>query len=365
MADHKHWMKLALKEARKGLGVTYPNPPVGAVVVRDGRMIGKGYHHKAGLAHAEVEALASCTESPEGADLYVTLEPCSTQGRTGACTDAIVKHGLKRVFYGAADPTLANAGGAKTSLEKHGIEVVGGVEDELCRELLEPFAAYHRRQRPWVTAKAAISLDGRIACASGDSSWISCQASRRYVHQLRQTIDAILVGETTFLKDNPRLNARVKDTVVHTPLRIVLCSKSHLPEDYHLFTESPEKTLVVSDRPILSETLKQAGVQEWHYRSRSTCLQELMEELHRRQIVHLMVEGGGQTLARFADAQLIDDVYLFVAPKVIGEGPLWLPKLSDPAVSMQDAIALTNVRYQRKGIDTVVYGRWPKEDGDV
>ncbi len=362
---YQDFMQRAVKLARKGLGSTRPNPPVGALVVKDGRIIGQGYHRAAGKPHAEIDALSNCSESPVGADLYVTLEPCSTQGRTGACTESIYQMGIKRVFVGATDPSEANGSRAQNLLEAKGIEYYAGVLQHECEALIAPFCRFTLDQRPWVTLKAGVSLDGRIACANGHSQWITGKKARRSAHCLRRQMDAVLVGAETFRKDNPRLTARSENNTLKVPLRIVLFSGGELPESHHLLTEHAEQTLLVVDKPILSADLKDKGVQEWVYTSREKCLAELMRELHRREIIHLLVEGGGQTHVAFWNADFVDEVCLYVAPIILGEGPLWLPTVQTAPTSVQKALRLKGVLHQRMDEDMMIRGYIERDSAHV
>jgi len=201
-------MQEAVQLALMGKGYTLTNPIVGAIVVKNDKIIGRGYHTGFGMPHAEIEALHSCEESPKGADLYVTLEPCSTYGKTPPCTDAIIKAGIKRVFIGVADPNPLNSGKGIDLLLNHGVEVFLGFDEELCAEIIEDFTKYIYTKKPYVTLKAAASIDGKIATVTGDSKWITNESSRIYVHYLRSISDAILVGIGTILADNPHLNVR-------------------------------------------------------------------------------------------------------------------------------------------------------------
>ncbi|OED35848.1 riboflavin biosynthesis protein RibD [PVC group bacterium (ex Bugula neritina AB1)] len=364
---HDKHMRRAIALARKGLGDTYPNPPVGAVVVKDGVIIGSGYHAKAGSPHAEVNALLSCEGKTHGADLYVTLEPCSTEGRTGPCTDAIVAHGIKRVFVGAMDPSDENGSYARGHLEKKGIEITFGICREECEDLIAPFHMRVTHRRPWITLKTAVSLDGRIACHNGHSRWITGEESRRSVHEIRETVDAILVGENTFLKDDPRLTARSLDKTLKVPLRIVLFTGEKIPETKNLVTDHPEKTLFVTSKSILTDELKRRGVQEWvtpfsYISDGEAFFDAFMKELYLRDICHLLVEGGSETYKSFMDHDLVDEICMYIAPKIIGSGPFWLSSMSHNISTVEESLKLKKVSWTKLGDDFFMQGKLFKGD---
>ncbi|HEY5752757.1 MAG TPA: bifunctional diaminohydroxyphosphoribosylaminopyrimidine deaminase/5-amino-6-(5-phosphoribosylamino)uracil reductase RibD [Chthoniobacterales bacterium] len=296
MKSDAAWMRLALAEARKGIGKTSPNPAVGAVIVRDGELISRGWHRKAGQPHAEIMAIRAL-ESPElarGATIHVTLEPCSTQGRTPPCVEAIIRHGFARVVIGTKDPNPAHAGRSVGILEKAGIEVVDGILEAECTALNEAFNKWIVTRQPFVIAKCGMSLDGRISRPAGESQWLTSPESRRTAHQLRSRVDAILVGAETVRRDNPRLTIR---GVRHTkqPWRVVLSRNGVLPRDAHVFTDEwKDRTLVFS------------------------ALDEALTELGRRNVLSVLIEGGGQILGAAFDQKRIDRVEFFYAPLLTG-----------------------------------------------
>lgn len=291
-------MAKAIAEARKGLGRTSPNPAVGAVIVRKGRIIARGYHRGAGLPHAEVEALKSARASVEGATLYVTLEPCSTHGRTPPCVEAIVQAGLKRVVIGAIDPNPKHAGRGIGLLEKAGLEVAVGVHEEECRNLNREFNKWIVSRMPYVYAKAGMSLDGRISRPPAEPQWITSPASRAHAHQLRARVDAILIGAETLRRDNPKLTVRGFPGA-RQPWRIVLTKSGRLPRGAHLFTDRfKEKTLVFQKKS----------------------LRAVLRELAKRGITSVLIEGGMRVLGQAFDYQLVDAVSFYVAPSILG-GP--------------------------------------------
>jgi len=335
---HERFMRSALREAKKGVGLTSPNPAVGAVLVRGGRIVGRGWHRRAGMPHAEVEAFRSLS-TPElaiGATLYVTLEPCSTHGRTPPCTDAILRAGVKRVVIGSLDPNPAHAGRAVELLRSAGIEVVSGVLAEECAYLNRAFFKWITTSRPWVIAKAALSLDGRISRPPGEGQWLSGKESRQDAHRLRAEVDAILVGANTVRVDNPRLTVRGKNVPEgkEQPWRVVLTRSGDLPQEAHLFTdEYKERTLVFRDAN----------------------LEAILDELGRRYKVNsLLVEGGAEVLGGFVDAGLVDEVCFYIAPILCGGPKVGVGGLG--AGSTAESLRIHNPEYRRMGSDIRMSG---------
>lgn len=314
-------MDEAIQLALMGKGHNYTNPIVGAVVVKNGRIIGRGYHTGFGMPHAEIEALKDCEESPEGGDLYVTLEPCSTHGKTPPCTDAIIKSGIRRVFIGVVDPNPTHSGNAIKILNDAGIEVFLGYNEQICAELIEDFTKFVLTKKPYYILKAASSLDGMIATYNGDSKWISNESSRIYVQYLRSVSDAILVGVNTVKKDDPLLNVRSfqrgKD-----PIKIVLDSQLSIPEDAKVVREFGRDLLIatISDDEAKAERLKSYGVRVIRCKEKDGLvdLHDLSEKLIALNLLNIFVEGGGKVLASFVKEGLADRFYHFISPKIIG-----------------------------------------------
>ncbi len=299
MPDEKH-MHAALLEARCGLGQTSPNPAVGAVIVRGGKVIARGFHRRAGMPHAEIEAIRAL-EKPElarGATIYVTLEPCSTHGRTPPCVEAIVRAGFRRVVIGAIDPNPAHAGRGVDLLKAAGIAVKAGILEAECRELNAAFNHWIVTKMPLVIAKAGMSLDGRLTRPPGEGQWLTSAAARADAQKLRAQVDAILIGAGTLRADNPRLTVRgVKGA--RQPWRVVLTRSGRLPKDAHVFTDKHrDRTLV--------------------YRGQS--LRAVLRDLGRKQITSVLIEGGGQVLGEAFDRKLVQRVQFYVAPLLCG-GP--------------------------------------------
>jgi diaminohydroxyphosphoribosylaminopyrimidine deaminase/5-amino-6-(5-phosphoribosylamino)uracil reductase len=295
------FMRTALAEARRGLGHTSPNPAVGAVIVRRGQVVARGFHRRAGQPHAEIEALRALKKPglAKGAAIYVTLEPCSTHGRTPPCVDAIVTAGFRRVVIGAIDPNPAHAGRGVKLLRDAGIEVTTGVLEEECRSLNAAFNQWIVHRTPLVIAKAGMSLDGRLTRPQGEGQWLTNAAARSDAHRLRSQVDAILVGAETLRKDNPRLTVRgVRGA--RQPWRVVLTRSGRLPKGAHLFTdEFRDRTLV--------------------YRGKS--LRAVLKDLGQRQVTSVLIEGGGEVLGEAFDRRLVHRVHFYVAPLLCG-GPV-------------------------------------------
>jgi diaminohydroxyphosphoribosylaminopyrimidine deaminase/5-amino-6-(5-phosphoribosylamino)uracil reductase len=316
-------MGRAIELARRGEGFVEPNPQVGAVVLAaDGRVVGEGWHAGYGGPHAEVVALEAAGESARGGTLVVTLEPCCHHGKTPPCTDAVIAAGIRRVVVGAGDPFPAVAGGGIASLRAAGIAVESGVLAAEAERVTAPFRRLVTSGRPWVIAKWAMSLDGRIAAASGASNWISGEASRSVVHELRGRMDAILVGIGTALADDPLLTARPPGRRV--PLRVVVDSTARLPPGGRLVQTAREVPILVAVGPDAPEhrvaTLRSLGCRIWRggETDREARLASLLWHLGGQRLTNLLVEGGSGIFGSLRDGGLIDEAWAFVAPKLIG-----------------------------------------------
>lgn len=316
------WMREAIRLAQLGQGLTRPNPPVGAVVVMNGRLVGRGYHRKAGGPHAEVYALRQAGSRARGATLYVTLEPCSTWGRTPPCTEAILQAGITRVVAAIADPNSRHAGKGFRLLRRAGVEVVSGVHADMGREILAPFACSMTRHRPYVTLKLAESLDGRIADASGRSKWISGPAARNVVQQLRCQVDAIMVGAGTVIKDDPSLLPRPAKG--RSPYRVIVDAAGRLPAGRRVFSDEAAARTILATTPRCPKQCRAAyaakGVTVWVLPATGggVSLPALMRSLHVLGVLHVLCEGGGELAASLLKAKLVDEMLLFVAPVVMG-----------------------------------------------
>jgi diaminohydroxyphosphoribosylaminopyrimidine deaminase/5-amino-6-(5-phosphoribosylamino)uracil reductase len=359
--DHATYMLRALELAGRGVGRTAPNPPVGAVIVRDGKIVGEGFHPQAGEPHAEVFALRDAGARARGATIYVTLEPCSHFGKTPPCADALIAAGVTRVFIGVVDPNPKVAGRGIERLRAAGVEVHHGLLEDDCRRLLAPFAKLIGSGMPLTIYKSAMTCDGNIATACGDSRWVSGEQSRLRVHQLRDRVEAIMVGSETALKDDPLLNTRLADGPGRDPLRVVVDSRLRIdPACRMLQQESPAGTLIatVSDDESKIAALEAAGAEvlvlpacDGH-----VSLVELWRELGRRDVQHLLLEGGAHLASAAFAAGLIDRMMLFIAPKLLaGRSPFGI-FAGAGCDKMAQATALKDVRYEQVGDDLLLTG---------
>ena len=331
--DDNWFMRAALAEAAKGLGHTSPNPAVGAVLVVGDKIIARGHHRRAGAPHAEVECLADVVGSvPQRATMYVTLEPCSTTGRTRPCTDAIIRSGIKNVVVGAVDPNPRHAGRGIDLLKGAGLSVRVKVLADECSALNKPFNKWIRTGRPYVIAKCGMSLDGRLTPPSGEERWITSAASRRHANRVRAQVDAILVGAETVRADNPRLTVRVVRGA-RQPLRVVWSSSGRLPADAHLFTDRfADRTLVF----------------------RNQSLDAVLVELGGKEVTSVLIEGGGNVLGQALDARVIDEVQIYLGPLFTG-GPV-VAFAGRGAGATLEALRLRNPRYEQIGADVFMTG---------
>ncbi len=355
--DDAHYMRLALRLGRRGLGRTSPNPPVGAVVVAGRTVVGRGYHHKAGLPHGEAEALRDAGTKARGATLYVTLEPCAHQGRTPPCTDAVLAAGVRRVVVGTSDPNPSVPGNGAVRLRAARIDVTTGVEQAACDELIAAFRKHVTTGLPLVTLKLAASLDGRIATVTGESRWITNEASRRYVHRLRAEHDAILVGAETVIHDDPELTCRLRGG--RNPLRVILDGRLRLPLSAKVLTNTQAAaTLVVTTQQASAAKIRQieargATVMRLPAKSARISMTRLMRELGKRNMASVLIEGGATVAAAALATRVVDRLLIFYAPKLIGGdgrpmlGPLGVRRL-------QQAPRLGPLRVHRLAGDVLV-----------
>ncbi len=360
--EDEQFMRLALRLAARGTGHTSPNPMVGAVVVKGGQVVGKGYHRKAGSPHAEIHALENAGGQAKSATLYVTLEPCNHQGRTPPCTEVIVRSGVRRVVVGCGDPNPRVAGGGAEYLRRQGILVDVGILEERCLRINEPFIKHVTTGLPLVIAKMAASLDGKIATHLGDSHWISNERSRRFVHKLRHAVDAILVGVGTVVADNPKLTTRLSGRKGNNPLRIILDTHLRTPVESLVASQTKEAPTIIATGPKpykkRREALEGEGVEVLSLplvRGRVS-LPELLEHLGNRDITSLLVEGGAEVHGSFFYDNLVDKVYLFFAPRIIG-GNRAVPMVGGVGVgSVAEALPLRDLRIRRFEDDIMVEG---------
>lgn len=344
-------MKRALRLARRGR--TSPNPMVGAVVVKEGRVIGEGYHPRAGEPHAEVLALRAAGSLAVGADLYVTLEPCCHQGKTGPCTDAVISAGIRKVYAAMVDPYPEVAGKGIETLRAAGVEVEVGLLESEARELNRGFIKCVTCGRPFVLWKAAMTLDGKIATRTGDSRWISGEASRAYVHRLRAQSDAIVIGIGTVLADDPSLT--VRGCREQNPIRIVVDSEGRVPADAKVLN-GEAKTIIVTKRTAPEANLDKlwsAGVRILGVRDIDgrIDLGYLLGELGKMGINNVLLEGGGELAASMIASGLVDRGLIFVAPKIAGGRDAKSPVEGEGIELMADALSTSKPRVRRFGDD--------------
>jgi len=358
----KYYMQMALDLAAKAMGRTSPNPMVGAVVVRGGEVVGRGYHARAGTPHAEVHALREAGNSARGATLYVTLEPCCHHGRTGPCTEAVIEAGISRVVLAMSDPNPLVAGKGVQRLREAGLQVETGVLEEASRKLNEVFIKYITTRLPFVVLKTAMSLDGKIATAGGESQWITGPYSREYVHHLRDRYDAILVGVGTVLADNPSLTARLPSGGGRDPVRVILDSRARTPQNAKVVTQaSRAPTIIVTTPgapPERVRALQEAGAEiiEVPREDAGVNLALLLRELGRREITGVLVEGGARINGSFVKANLVDKVYWFMAPKIIGGAEAPGPVGGSGFSRLNDALQVQDITIYRFGEDICLEG---------
>jgi diaminohydroxyphosphoribosylaminopyrimidine deaminase/5-amino-6-(5-phosphoribosylamino)uracil reductase len=374
MSANSDFMRLALRLARRGYGTTSPNPMVGAVLVKGGKIIGRGWHHRAGEPHGEIEAILDATRrgsSIRGSTLYVTLEPCSTHGRTPPCTEAILKAGIKRVIIGATDPNPRHRGKGFEILMRDGVDVTAGVLAEDCAELNEAFNHWIVHRTPFVIVKSAMTLDGKIATATGESKWITGEKARAYAMKLRQGADAILVGINTILADDPSLTARslkskvqsLKSARNHKPRRIILDSKGRTPLAAKVINDEYARltTIVVSrsaQTKRVSQLSRRANVIVAPGNSSSGIdLRWLLRRLGSENVTSLLVEGGGEVNASFLLKGLAQRLAFFYAPKILGGRDAIRAVAGKGIMRLEHAIRLTSVEYRTLGPDLVLTGR--------
>ncbi|MBI2036238.1 bifunctional diaminohydroxyphosphoribosylaminopyrimidine deaminase/5-amino-6-(5-phosphoribosylamino)uracil reductase RibD [Candidatus Microgenomates bacterium] len=321
---HIYFLKQALSLAKKGLGSTFPNPMVGAIIVKNGKVIGRGYHKKAGLAHAEIEAISlakSDLARLEGTTLYVNLEPCANFGKTPPCVETIIKSGIRKVVFSTLDPNAINHGQGKLVLEKAGIEVSVGLLENEALKLNEAFFTFHQKKRPFIAIKFAASLDGKIATYTGDSKWITNEKARAAARNIRSEYQAVVVGINTVIKDNPHLGIRQNGK--QDPLRIILGYKEKLPANSQVLRD--KNVLIVNPKNIKA----------------------LLSLLTEKEIISILVEGGGETIGRFVDEKLVDKVYAFHAPLIIGGEKAISAVRGIGAKTLKDGLKLTNVTFRK------------------
>ena len=376
-------MRRAIELAKKGGGYVHPNPLVGCVVVNDGAIIAEGYHEKYGEYHAERNALTRCQSETKGASLYVTLEPCCHYGKTPPCTEIIIEKGIKKVYVGILDPNPLVAGKGVKRLQDAGIDVEVGLCADEIRELNKVFLKYITTKRPYVIMKTAMTLDGKIAAFTGDSKWVTNDESRKMVHQLRSEMSGVVVGINTVLADDPMLNCRL-ERHYHQPVRIVVDSNLRIPVDCQLVKTAKEYRTIVACRHFdrseaerseveksslnvnkqkgfldSMQTLEMRGLEVIHCASKDdhVDINDLMTKLGAQGIDSLLLEGGGTLNAAFLEAGCVDEVWAFIAPKIIGGADAKTPVSGKGIDKMSEAINLQDIDIQNINGDILIKGK--------
>lgn len=353
-------MKLALELAKKGMGKVNPNPMVGAIIVKNGKVIGEGYHEAFGQAHAEVNAFNSLIEDAAGATIYVTLEPCSHYGKTPPCVDKIIENKISRVIVGAFDPNPVVSGKGVKKLRDVGIEVITGVLEDECTKINEVFMKYIVSKKPFVILKSAMSLDGKIATSKGESKWITGEKSRVEVHKLRNEVSAIMVGVNTIINDNPQLTCRLENG--RNPIRIVVDSTLRIPIESKVISDIAEaKTIIATTDKGSSDKileLTNAGVTVLIIKSKDgrVDLQELMIELGNLNIDSILLEGGGILNFSALDQGIVDKIQIYISPKIIGGEKSKTPVGGNGIEILKDAFKIQGLTSRSVGEDILIEG---------
>ncbi len=352
-------MELVIELAKRGEGKVNPNPMVGAVIVKDGTIIGEGYHEKYGEGHAEVNAFESLKEDPSGATMYVTLEPCSHYGKTPPCVDKIIQSKIKRVVIGMIDPNPLVAGNGLDKLKRAGIEVKVGVLEDKCKKLNEIFIKYILTKKPYVVLKTAMSLDGKIATRNGESKWISSEKSRLQVHNLRNKFSAIMVGVNTVIKDNPELTCRIKNG--NDPIRIIVDSTLRIPINSKVLQNKDNKTIIVTTKraninsmqELLKKNIKVIIIDE---KNGQVDLNALIKKLGELGIDSILLEGGATLNYSALEENIVDKVMIYIAPKIIGGESSKTPVGGRGIDKLKDAFKLKNIAINILDEDILVEG---------
>lgn len=356
----EYYMGLALKLSLKAKGKISPNPLVGALVVKSGKIIGRGFHAKAGLAHAEIIALDEAGKKAKGAVLYVTLEPCAHTGRTPPCINRIIQSGIKEVVVGLIDPNPLNNGKGIMLLKQSNIKVRIGVLGDQVKKINESFIKYITTGLPFVTVKVAESLDGRIATYTGDSKWITSDKSRAYAHRLREGYDAIMVGVNTVLRDNPNLNVWFSQKRI---IKIIVDSTLSTPENSNIFLKGGEVIIITlpsrpgQETPNRKNLAAKAKILEVKEKAGQINLRDALKKLAQLEISNIMVEGGGTLIGSLFDEKLVDKILFFISPKIIGGKNAVSSVMGNGVKRVDKAIKLRDLKIKRFGEDLLVEGK--------
>ncbi len=363
MTLHERFMKQALGLARKGAGRVSPNPLVGALVVRNGAVIGAGYHRCFGGPHAEVHALRQAGGLARGADIYVTLEPCAHVGKTPPCADALIQAGVGRVFVGMADPNPLVSGRGIKKLSAAGIAVESGILENECRKLNESFLKYITTGMPFVVLKAAATLDGRIATHTGDSKWITCPESRMFAHRLRSEADAVMIGSGTVLADDPELTVRLGRKAARQPLRVIVDGRLRIPLTSRVLQPDFASGTMIVTRPDKASTpkarkLMAAGAQvlAGAQKNGHIDMSKLFRKLAACGIASVLIEGGAELSASALAGGVVDKVYVFYAPKILGGRQAVGMIGGKGCAHIAEAVSIVDVRLRRIKDDVLIEG---------
>ena len=361
--ETEKYMNLALELSLKAKGLTSPNPLVGAVIARNGRVISTGFHKRAGLEHAEITAIKRAGSKAKKAILYVTLEPCSSFGRTPPCTEAIIKSGIKKVAIGMVDPNPRHRGKGLKILRNHNIKVVSGILEKLIKRTNQPFIKYITKALPYVTVKVAQSLDGKIASRTGESKWITSSASRKFAHEIRDEFDAIIVGINTVLKDDPLLNPHGKKKKKY--YKVILDTNLKIKSSMRIFKDSSrfpviiatsKESIVRNNRKIMSLISEGSTILGIDKKNGLLDLKDLFDKLAQLEIINVLVEGGGKVVGSLFDDNLVDYVLFFVSPKIIGGRESVLSIEGRGVNRIVDAAQIKEVRLKQFDKDLLIEG---------
>ncbi|MDR1401089.1 MAG: bifunctional diaminohydroxyphosphoribosylaminopyrimidine deaminase/5-amino-6-(5-phosphoribosylamino)uracil reductase RibD [Endomicrobium sp.] len=353
MNTGRRYMEVAIGLANKGKGEVYTNPLVGCVIVKDDKIVGKGWHQYFGGNHAEINALIDAGKNAKGADLYVTLEPCDSYGKKPPCSIAIIKAGIKNVYYAMSD---SNVSCGKKVLKKNGVGVFGGLLKEQAKVLIKDYLKY-LKSKPKISIKVAMSLDGKIATCKYDSKWITSEKSRAFAHKMRSRYDAILVGTNTALKDNPFLNTHSK--TLKSPVRVVIDSKLELPETCHLF-DATIPTIIIYDSNVVAipSYLNKKGIilAPVNINMAKKNFATITKKLNSLSIKRILIEGGGEVIASALFSNMVDDIYFFIAPKIIG-GKFAVSSVGGRGVEkICKSLPVKNMKVRKIGSDLLITG---------
>ena len=351
------YMKRAIELAKMGEGKVNPNPLVGAVIVKNGKIIGEGFHRYFGGPHAEIDAINNATESVEGADIYVTLEPCSHYGKTPPCALALVKHKFNSVFIGTKDPNPLVAGKGIKILEDAGIHVFCGICEQECIKLNEVFLKYIETKLPFVVMKTGVTLDGKIATVTGESQWITDEKSREYVHKLRNSLSGIMVGVNTVIADNPKLTSRIEGG--RNPIRIITDSTLRTPENSNVLDISTGRCIIAVSEKADSEKCRrfeEKGIEIIKVGKNQVDLKELMKILGNMGIDSILIEGGGELNFSALKEGIVDKVITVIAPKILGGKEAKTSVMGKGIEHISDAVELSDITVKNIFNDTVITG---------